>query len=591
MSMTLKETLGCLTVPELKDLVGYLQGGASSARKDDLIERIVVAMLGPELKAVWARLDETQQAAVAEAAHHPLGEYSDRRFRAKYQRAPDFHVATAKSYGYSAGKRTALCLFIQYAPDEARYVVPTDLRPRLQAFVPPPAPPAIESSEALPENPRQIVRLTEREALQEVVIMLRTVEQARVQVSDKTALPGAATQRLLGEKLAAGDYYPEEVKQHEWDQEIGPIKAFAWPMLLQGGGLAVGVAGRLQLSPAGVKALGTPPAQVLRGLWQKWLKSTLLDEFSRVDEIKGQNSKGRVMTAVAPRRAAIEATLQACPIGRWISVDEFSRFMRATDRVFAVAHDAWKLYVCDRQYGSLGHAGSGGWNILQDRYILAFLFEYAATLGVLDVAYVHPAAARSDHGALWGTDDLSFLSRYDGLNAFRLTPLGAYLLGREPAYQPPAVVSSVALSFSPGLYIDVVDGALAAEEALLLDNWAVPVQPGTWRLDRENSLSAIEKGHDIAELKGFLESTGGSPLPEPIESFIALCEHNGKALKTLCSALLIECRDAETAAQIAGRPETSSLCLRAGPRTLVVRTNQLAKFRDRVRSLGFGMVS
>jgi hypothetical protein len=45
MSMNLREALGCLTVPELKDLVGYLPGGATTARKDDLIERIVVTML------------------------------------------------------------------------------------------------------------------------------------------------------------------------------------------------------------------------------------------------------------------------------------------------------------------------------------------------------------------------------------------------------------------------------------------------------------------------------------------------------------------------------------------------------------------
>ena len=51
------------------------------------------------------------QAAVAEAAHHPLGEYSDRRFRARYQRAPAFRVAVAKSYGYSAGKSTACLLY------------------------------------------------------------------------------------------------------------------------------------------------------------------------------------------------------------------------------------------------------------------------------------------------------------------------------------------------------------------------------------------------------------------------------------------------------------------------------------------------
>jgi hypothetical protein len=117
--------------------------------------------------------------------------------------------------------------------------------------VPIPPPLTITSSEALPKTRALIVRLTEREALQEVVIMLRTIEQARVQVSDKTALPGSATQRLLSDKLAGGDYYAAEEKRNEWDQEIGPIKAFAWPMLLQAGGLAVGVAGtRLQLSPA-----------------------------------------------------------------------------------------------------------------------------------------------------------------------------------------------------------------------------------------------------------------------------------------------------------------------------------------------------
>jgi hypothetical protein len=31
--------------------------------------------------------------------------------------------------------------------------------------------------------------------------------------------------------------------------------------------------------------------------------------------------------------------------------------------------------------------GSGGWNILQERYLLALLFEYAATLGLIDIAY------------------------------------------------------------------------------------------------------------------------------------------------------------------------------------------------------------
>jgi hypothetical protein len=53
--------------------------------------------------------------------------------------------------------------------------------------------------------------------------------------------------------------------------------------------------------------------------------------------------------------------------------------------------------------------------------------------------------------------------------------------------------------------------------------------------------------------------------------------------------MLIECRDAETAAAIAKHKETSALCLAAGDKTLVVRSEHLEKFRLHVRVLGFGI--
>ena len=186
---------------------------------------------------------------------------------------------------------------------------------------------------------------------------------------------------------------------------------------------------------------------------------------------------------------------------------------------------------------------------------------------------------------------MTFLSRYDGLSGFRLTPLGAYVLGLDASYRPVAIPSNVALSVLPSLQVNVLRGALGTEETLLLDNWAEPVQAGSWRLDREKALSAIEKGHDIAELRSFLESRDDNLLPESVASFIRQCERNGKALKRVGNAVLIECRDNETAEAIAGHRETEALCMRAGQKTLVVRTDQLDKFRERVRLLGFGMAS
>jgi hypothetical protein len=47
-------------------------------------------------------------------------------------------------------------------------------------------------------------------------------------------------------------------------------------------------------------------------------------------------------------------------------------------------------------YADLGHyEGTRQWGIFQGRYILCLLFEYAATLGMLDVGYVHPASFRN----------------------------------------------------------------------------------------------------------------------------------------------------------------------------------------------------
>jgi hypothetical protein len=125
--------------------------------------------------------------------------------RAESQRVPSFQAAGAKSHDYSRGKSSALGLFIHHEPDERCYVVPDDLVSRLKAFVPPPVPLELKSSET-PENKEGLMmRLTEREALQELALMLRTIKQTRIQVSDKTALPGTAALRLLTEKLAGGD--------------------------------------------------------------------------------------------------------------------------------------------------------------------------------------------------------------------------------------------------------------------------------------------------------------------------------------------------------------------------------------------------
>jgi len=475
------------------------------------------------------------------------------------------------------------------------YSLPDDMRERLRAFVPEPEPVRLSTIETLPAEigeDRLTVRHTERDAMVDLSVLLRLTDQGKLQVSDKTSLPGSATLRLLTESLAGGDFYAHRSKQDQWDQKIGPIKAFSWPLMLQAAGLVQRNGSKLALSTAGRKALASSQASVLGTIWNKWLKSSLFDEFSRVDVIKGQKSKGRVMTAVAPRRAAINEILRLCPVGAWIDVDDISRFTQATGHTFDVTHDPWKLYISDPQYGSLGNNGfHHSWEILQFRYLLCFLLEYAAALGIIDVAYIEATGARNDFGDMWGTDDLEFLSRYDGLIYFRVTPLGAWCLGSVEDYTPAPIQPSVKLSVLPSLQVNVVGGSLSTEESLTLDTWAVEATDRSWRLDRQKAVGAIEKGRDIAELRAFLQTREDQPLPETVESFIKTTEKQGKALKISGTALLIDCENAEIASMIATRKETAGLCLRAGDRQLVVRFENEEKFRNLIRILGLGMAT
>lgn len=79
----------------------------------------------------------------------------------------------------------------------------------------------------------------------------------------------------------------------------------------------------MRLTRPGRKALWDPPAVTLRRVWDKWLGTTIRDELSRVECVKGQTGKGkRSLTAVASRREAIAETSAQCPVMRWIGTDD-----------------------------------------------------------------------------------------------------------------------------------------------------------------------------------------------------------------------------------------------------------------------------
>ena len=599
----LREALLALTVDRLRPLMELLPFSPPlPTRKLEMVELIEGHLAGDRLMKAWGDLDPDQQMAVREAVHGD-GWLNPSQFKAKYGVLP---AGLGKlGYGESSLLRLFLYPYIRYgAPDH----VPPDLATRLGAFVEPPPRVTVEAIDALPEAVTRgahapngedrrgdeavlIRRDMERAASQDLKAVLRLIQGGAVAVSAKTRRATAAAVRRIAGVLSDGDFFdPLEQKKRSWDQVPGAVRAFAWPWLVQAAKLARLRGSRLELTKAGRAALAGPAAQTLRHAWECWVYSDLLDEFNRIDDIKGQfRGKGRrSMTAAPGRRRVIAGALAECPVGRWVRFDDFSRFMRAVPFHFEVTQDPWRLYITDQEYGSLGYDSYHGWRIVQGRYLLCVLFEYAATLGMVDVAYVHPKGARRDYIHMWGTDDLGYLSRYDGLMYFRLNALGAYCLGVADTYETGPGQANTSLSVFPDRRVRL-NGALSAEERLLLETYAVAEMDGIWRLDSDRILSALENGAEEGELRRFLAERDDQPLPETVEGFLRGIERGASALKFGGTALLIECADAEIAARIVADSRLAKLCLPAGDRHLVVKTRSEKAFRKASHALGYGI--
>ncbi len=601
----LAKALASLSNDDLRVMVNWLSvPKPRPTRKADMVAAIESRLAGASLRRLWDDLDEVQRLAVSEALHDAEGFEAD-RFEAKYDAFPA---------GFARlGTRGALPLrfFLHFDGGHVGRTpfVPPDLATRLHAFVRPPPEAEIASDADLPEavdrerrgfvpagaepgfdRVELVRRDMERAAQRDLVAVLRLIDVGRVAVSARTRRASAAAAETIAGELDGGDFYDLAEKRERWERVVGPVRAFAWPLLVQAGKLAELRGSKLALTQRGHAALGAPAAETLRHLWQRWIGNGLLDEFNRIDAIKGQHrGKGRrAMTAAPARRPVVAEALARCPPGRWVRFDEFSRFMQAASFEFGITRDPWSLYLFDPQYDSLGHDGFHGWDILQGRYLLCVLFEYAATLGLIDVAYIHPKGARLDFTGLPGSDELAWLSRYDGLRHFRLNPLGAYCLGLADTYEPGTPAERSSLTVFPDLRVCTGE-TLSADERLMLETFADAEAEGVWRLARDRTLAAIERGHGADELRAFLAARDEQPLPETVEGFLRNVERGARALRARGPALLIECADDDVAARIAGDELAAKLCMRAGKKHLVVPAKSEAAFRKAVRDLGFGM--
>ncbi len=604
----LAEILSTYTQASLLNLARLLPEGAAAVEratpKGPLIDQIArSALQAGGLQALWADLTDSEQQVVIEALADPVtpNALDIQRFQRLFGRPP-LHQNGVPEFN----RRLTTPAPIFFDSDCA---VPTDVANTLRPFLELPkrpvvalhaAPPATETYTDLRGTPRvcAVTIVTPEQAVfHDALALLRLIEAGRIKVNPNTLTPAQTALKTLNAALELKEYPGTEGGATLRASEA--IRTFGLIRIVLAAGLATpdpAADGKLTLTDTGQDLLhGISPSE-LRIVFDNW-KQGAGDEVLRIGGLHGAATAMAVQGTPPPtRRAAVLNTLARMPVGKWVDVEDFFRAVLAVNPGFRVEADAYsRLWV-----GAYGHANNSPigptdtelyWRAVSCQLILVILFEYAATLGLIDIAYLPPRTGAFYLGIRHPFGIPHAFSQYDVLRFIRLTPLGQYLLRVTDNYAAAPRHAGPALRVLPNHQI-VAATRMAGTSAghPILAKFCDRVSDDVYALSPAKALKTVEKGDmSAAGIAEWLRREAGGALPKTLELALAELGARHGRISAAGSALLFKIDEPVLAAQLEHDRTLVRLgCRRAGD-WMVVPKPGVAGFRRRVRELGYGV--
>ena len=585
--MNLRQALTSLPYYFLEDLIQELLGKISVSNRGAQVRVLAEALERREtLRMLWERLEPAEKAAVQMALYND-GKLDQVRYEALYGELP------VKPFSGLFGHRRKpqyLKLFFL-----AGWELPEEMILTMKEWVGP-------EPEFQPQTFRELpawIRVdkgevelltveTERAAWHDLGAVLRLAQEGHLKVSEVSFLPGAPALRALQKELALLDYYAvAEARAAETIRPCGLIIA------LQAGGLAEEAEGTLRLTRAGEAWLAHPTPEGLRWTFDNWIQSKHLDELRRLGGLKGLQSAEAKFTRPEIRRRAILGAINRFTPGEWVPVEEFFKTVKLKGHHFVVEPGGHATTIQVNGYGLLDNASAHTiWQAVNGQYILVILMEYLASFGAVDLAYTDPKKSGYALGSLeqYVTRPLS---RYDGLKFFRITSLGAFLLGQTAEYHPTiSLEAEPLLDYAQDFQLVLRrSSALNPNDRLFIEQFSARRGESLYRLDPHRTVKAFEKGIKLDEVWVFLERKTLRETPEDVRTFFERLRKRSGVLARKSEAVLFQVKDVELMKSLLSDEVLGNLCVLAEDHQLVVLTKDEEAFHRRLNELEAGVKS
>ncbi|OJW75670.1 hypothetical protein [Spirosoma sp. 48-14] len=276
------------------------------------------------------------------------------------------------------------------------------------------------------------------------------------------------------------------------------------------------------------------------------------------------------------------------PVGEWVSVTNILAYGQIHDLSVRPCHAgeypslvyeteaevSWRAGSMDRRNVSSGNA-----YLFVERPALLGSFFLFASLGWLDIAYEAPT----------GKFASDYYSAYDGLRYVRLNALGASIFGRTKApYVPKVNTATQELRFDEQSLLIFCDPEHVVAETILA-NYAERVSPTRFRVTPETFLKDCKTKQQLrAKVDLFCKSVAPN-LPANWLTFFDELMSKADPLTSITdmTAYSIASTNQPLIRLLAQDPVLKSIVVKAEGFRILIATDNLPRFRSRLRELGY----
>ncbi len=405
----------------------------------------------------------------------------------------------------------------------------------------------------------------------EITRLLKVVNSGKLRVTPSSGLPNKAAIVKIDAALEHKEFVTDMRQDITSFRSIEhTVRHYGLATLLLEAGIIDEADGLLRPGSAAKQFLLLDTAGQCRLLLQAWLKSHHINELQRAREIKTKQEHERSME---PCRKLILDYLANSPVNTWIDLHLLLKYMKRCHRNF-LRQVMGNIEVYN-EYDRCYCYSDVDWLALEGRFVEVVLLEYLTAMGIVDVAY------EESFGGYY--DDKPYLSA----EYFRLTPLGAYVLGASKDYADPeqaATVKQSGLVVQPDYEIVLQAGRMQDVHALFFDRWAEQVSAGgvsVYRLTFKGIINALDQGTSIREIIAYLQRHATAPLPDNVLSTLQEWEAESKRI-SIRTVTILETDDPYLLQELRSYKAIDQTVLKELPHAVVIDSKTALKLKREI---------